>query len=213
MTRGAPSKLLFIAPVLRLVPVLLLVVSTGVVGRAQEAPPAQVAPCAACHSTDPNSRARVQVRLTGLSEFYLLKQLKDFRTNRRPSAVMTRVAVSLKKKDLELLATYYAEASPGQGTVSDAAVAARGKTLYEEGNPMTGVPNCVGCHGPDGGDSPKYPRLSGQVATYTAAQLAAFRSGTRTNDRAGVMRTIAAGMTDDEMKAVAEYIAGLPVNR
>jgi cytochrome c553 len=78
---------------------------------------------------------------------------------------------------------------------------------------MTGIPNCMGCHGPDGGDSPKYPRLSGQVAAYTVGQLAAFKNGTRRNDRARVMRTIAAGMTDDEMKALAEGIAGPPVNR
>jgi cytochrome c553 len=115
----------------------------------------------------------------------------------------------LKRGDLGVVAAHCASRKRVPDHVVDAAVAARGKPLYEEGNPANGVPNCVGCHGPSGGDSPLYPRLAGQISSYTIQQMSEFKSGFRTNDRARVMREIASRMTDDEIRAVAEYIAGL----
>ena len=81
--------------------------------------------------------------------------------------------------------------------------------LYEEGNRATGVPGCVGCHLPNGVGNPRYPRLAGQRQTYVVQQLMNFKSGTRSNDRAGVMRAVAGRLTDEEMRGVAEYLAGL----
>ena len=88
-------------------------------------------------------------------------------------------------------------------------LAARGKVLYEEGNRVTGVPGCIGCHLPDGVGSQRYPRLAGQRQAYIVQQLTAFKSGTRSNDRARVMRLVAGRLTDEEIRAVAEYVAGL----
>ena len=88
-------------------------------------------------------------------------------------------------------------------------LAARGKVLYEEGNRATGVPGCIGCHLPEGEGSQRYPRLAGQRQAYTVQQLMDFKSGTRSNDRARVMRFVAGRLTDEEMRAVAEYLAGL----
>ena len=66
------------------------------------------------------------------------------------------------------------------------------------------------CHGATGAGLPaQYPRLAGQYADYTEAQLKAFRSGERANDPAKMMRTIAAKMSDADIAAVADYIAGL----
>ena len=87
--------------------------------------------------------------------------------------------------------------------------ATRGKALYEEGNRATGVPACVGCHQANGAGHEKYPRLAGQRQAYTVQQLTEFKSGARSNDRAHVMRAVAARLTDNEIKAVAEYLAGL----
>ena len=84
-----------------------------------------------------------------------------------------------------------------------------GKVLYEEGNRATGVPGCVGCHLPNGVGYQRYPRLAGQRQAYVVQQLTDFKSGARSNDRAHVMRAVAGRLTDEEMRAVAEYVAGL----
>ena len=71
-----------------------------------------------------------------------------------------------------------------------------------------GVPACSGCHSPNGAGIPaQYPRLAGQHAEYTEAQLVAFRGGARANS--AQMTTIAGKMNDKEIKAVSDYIAGL----
>ncbi len=70
------------------------------------------------------------------------------------------------------------------------------------------MPACAGCHSPNGAGIPaQYPRVGGQHADYTEAQLLAFRSGARGNN--AQMMTIAAKMSDKEIKAVADYMAGL----
>ena len=72
------------------------------------------------------------------------------------------------------------------------------------------MPACAGCHGPDGSGIPaQYPRLAGQFSEYIKAQLKLFQGGQRANDQNGMMRGVAARMTEKEMKAVAEYAAGL----
>jgi len=72
------------------------------------------------------------------------------------------------------------------------------------------LPACAGCHGPTGAGLPaQFPRVSGQHAEYTEAQLKAFRSGERANDANRMMRAVAAKLSDAEIKAVSDYIAGL----
>jgi cytochrome c553 len=73
-----------------------------------------------------------------------------------------------------------------------------------------GVAACTSCHGPNGAGIPaQYPRVAGQHAEYLSTQLMAFRSGERANDPNKMMRTLAAKLSDTEIKAVSEYIAGL----
>jgi len=96
------------------------------------------------------------------------------------------------------------------GAAKDKDLVAQGQKIYKGGNASSGVPACAACHGPAGAGIPvQFPRLGGQHADYVLAQLKTFRSGERANDGGKMMRTIAAKMTDQEMKAVAEYIAGL----
>jgi cytochrome c553 len=83
-----------------------------------------------------------------------------------------------------------------------------GKQIYRGGIAEKHVPACASCHGAAGAGVPvQYPRLGGQHQEYTVAQLTAFRTGGRKNSPQ--MDTIAKRMSDDEMKAVADYIAGL----
>jgi cytochrome c553 len=107
------------------------------------------------------------------------------------------------------MARHFASQTPARGTVQNPQLATAGKALYEEGNRATGVPGCVGCHLPDGAGHERYPRLAGQSPAYIVQQLVEFKSGARINDPAHVMRAVAGRLTDEEIKAVAEYLAGL----
>ena len=87
---------------------------------------------------------------------------------------------------------------------------ALGQQLWRQGDFKKGIPACAGCHGPAGAGLPaQYPALAGQLPEYTEDQLKKFRSGERANDPEKMMRMIADKMSDQQIKAVAEYAAGL----
>jgi cytochrome c553 len=165
--------------------------------------------CAACHGADGNSVAPTFPRLAGLQAEYIAKQLADFRAGRRKSDVMAPLVANLDAGDMPALGAFYAAKKPTPGAVQDQKLAAQGKALFDDGNTATGVPACGGCHLPDGSGNERYPRLAGQFATYTSQQILAFKTGARTNDKGRVMRAVAERMTEAEIAAVAEYLAGL----
>ena len=148
-------------------------------------------------------------KLDGQHAAYLDKQLREYKSGKRKSAIMAPLIAALKKQQIAAMAAHFASQTPLRGAVENPELAARGKVLYEEGNRATGVPACVGCHLPNGVGHQRYPRLAGQRQAYIVQQLAEFKSGARSNDRAHVMRALAARLTDEETRAVAEYLAGL----
>lgn len=171
--------------------------------------------CVACHSTDGNSVAPANPKIAGQFPEYLHKQLVNFKPQagkkaERENAVMTGMVANLSPDDMKNLAAFYASQKLKPAAAKDKALAAAGQKLWRGGNAATGVPACAGCHGPDGAGMPsQYPRLAGQYAEYIEAQLKLFQGGQRANDTNGMMRGVAARMTEKEMKAVAEYAAGL----
>lgn len=165
--------------------------------------------CAACHGADGNSVVPQNPRLAGLDEEYLERQLEDFKSGARPSAVMAAIVASLDSKVIDDLAHHYSEQKPAKGPPVDAKLAAQGKAIYDEGIVGNAVPACSGCHNDDGSGTEKYPRLAGQHPAYVADQMQRFRSGERANDTKSVMRAVAKRMSDGEIKAVAEYVATL----
>lgn len=165
--------------------------------------------CAACHGADGNGPVPAFPRLAGLQREYIAKQLADYMNGRRRSEVMGPVVADLTAADVEPLAAHYSAQKPASGTVEDRALAETGRKIFVDGNPDTGVPACMGCHLEGGRGNPRFPRLAGQHREYTLQQMQQFHSGTRTNDRGRVMRALAERMSEAEMKAVAEYIAGL----
>ena len=171
--------------------------------------------CAACHAADGNSVAPANPKIAGQIPEYLSKQLADFKAQGgkkpvRESAIMTPMVANLSAADMKNLAAFYAGQQIKPAAATDKGLAALGQKLWRGGNPATGVPACAGCHGPSGAGIPaQYPRLSGQFAEYVAAQLKLFRDGARANDPNGMMRGVAARMTEREIRAVAEYAAGL----
>lgn len=171
--------------------------------------------CAACHAADGNSVAPANPKLAGQIPEYLHKQLANFKAQggrkaERIDPIMGGMVAGLSDGDMRNVAAYYAaqKLQPAKATSKD--LAAAGQKLWRGGNAATGVPACAGCHGPAGAGVPsQYPRLSGQYAAYVETQLKQFRAGTRANDPNGMMRGVAARMSDQEIKAAAEYVAGL----
>jgi len=171
--------------------------------------------CAACHGTDGNSLISANPTLAGQSYDYLLKQMTNFKAvdgqpALRANAVMSGMIAPYDLGQMRDLAAYFAAQTAKPGAAKNEATIKLGQTIYRRGIADKGLPSCASCHGPTGAGIPaQYPRVSGQHADYAEAQLKAFRDGTRANDPAKIMRTIALKMTDPEIKAVADYMAGL----
>jgi len=169
------------------------------------------ATCAACHGADGNSVNPDWPKIAGQGSAYLEKQLHDFRADKRTDPTMTAMAKGIQSDaDIADLVAYFSSQKMKPGSANKDKLAA-GEALYRGGNLTSGVAACTGCHGPSGKGNPaaKFPRLSGQHAKYVVKQLKVFKSGARNNDSGKMMRNIAVKMTDAEMEAVAEYIAGL----
>ncbi|MEN6584683.1 MAG: c-type cytochrome [Sulfuricella sp.] len=166
--------------------------------------------CVACHAADGNSVVPANPKLAGQIPEYIAKQLTDFKSGARKNPIMFGMAAALSPEDMKNLGAFFGEKKAAPGSAKDPALAAAGQKLFKGGNQSSGVPACAACHGPSGAGIPaQFPRLAGQHADYILAQLTTFRSGERANDGAKMMRVIASKMTDQEMKAVSEYISGL----
>lgn len=171
--------------------------------------------CVACHNVDGNSTIPANPILAGQGPDYLLKQLTEFKAVDgkpavRSNPIMAGMAAPLSTEDMKGLALYFSQQKPKPAAATDVKLVATGQTLWRKGDFERGIPACAGCHGPAGAGVPaQYPRLSGQHAEYTETQLKNFRSEERSNDPEKMMRTIADKLSDKQIKAVADYIAGL----
>ena len=198
-----------------------LLLTLGVTGVAQAAGTALVgdaaagqaktAVCGACHGPDGNSMAPNFPKLAGQGDKYLLKQLHEIKDGKRQVLEMTGLLTNLSDQDLADIAAYYSSQKNSVGA-ADPALVERGQALFRGGDVEKGLPSCTGCHSPDGqGNAPAgFPHLGGQHASYIEKQLTDFREGDRTNDGdAMTMRTIAAKLSNKDIKALAQYIQGL----
>ena len=171
--------------------------------------------CVACHGTDGNSPLAANPKLAGQHPEYLFKQMKNFKAAdgkqpERVNAIMNGMIAAYDDGQMRDLAVYFAgqtlkgEAAKNRETIE------LGQKLFRAGDQSKGLPACAGCHGPTGAGIPaQYPRIGGQYPEYLEAQLKTFREGSRANDANKMMRMIALKMTDAEIKAVTDYIAGL----
>jgi cbb3-type cytochrome c oxidase subunit III len=194
--------------------VAMLVLSLGLVNVAAAGDPAagqgKAAVCAGCHGADGNSAVPTFPKLAAQGDRYLAKQIHDIKSGSRVVVEMTGLTDNLSEQDIGDLAAYYASQSSSTGAV-DPALLESGEALFKAGNSAKGIPSCIGCHGPAGKGvaAAGFPRLAGQHGDYIAGQLTKFRSGDRMNDDSAMMRSIAANLSDAEIKAVSSYISGL----
>ena len=171
--------------------------------------------CIACHGADGNSAVATNPNLAGQIPEYLHKQLSNFKAVGdkpavRNSPIMGGMAAMLSEEDMKSLSVYFSQQKLKPSAAKDPVLVAEGQKIWRMGDFNKGVPACAGCHGAAGAGLPaQYPALSGQYAEYTEDQLKKFRLDERANDQEKVMRTIAAKLSDRQIKAVAEYAAGL----
>jgi cytochrome c553 len=164
--------------------------------------------CAACHGADGNSGAPANPKLARQHPEYIVKQLQEFKSGKRPSPIMQGFAAQLTDADMKNIAAFVGSQKAKPGFAKDKELVALGEKIYRGGDVGRGIAACAGCHSPNGAGIPaQYPRLSGQHADYTSSQLVAFRDGVRKNSPQ--MSQIAAKLNDREIRAVSDYVAGL----
>jgi len=163
--------------------------------------------CVACHGADGNSVVPTNPVLAGQHADYIAAQLAAFKSGARPSPVMQAMAAGLSPEDMHNVAGWFESQKPAPHFAHDKALVARGEQVWRGGVKATDVPACAGCHGAAGHGIPaQFPRLAGQYPDLSLGWLKAFAAGTRPNP---VMGQIAAKLSENDMKAVAEYISGL----
>jgi cytochrome c553 len=171
--------------------------------------------CAACHNPDGNSTVAANPKLAGQNADYLFKQMMNFKSvdgkqPERVNAVMNGMIAPFNEEQMRDLAAYFSSQKQKGEVAKNRDTIELGQKLYRAGNMGKGLPACAACHGPTGAGIPaQYPRVGGQFADYIEAQLKAFRDESRANDPNKMMRMVAIKMTDVEIKAVSDYIAGL----
>jgi cytochrome c553 len=164
--------------------------------------------CAACHGADGNSAIPANPKLAQQHPEYLVKQLTEFKNGKRPSPIMQPMAAQLSDADVRNIAFWAGSQKAKTGFAKDKELVSLGEKIYRGGILEKQVAACAGCHSPNGAGIPaQFPRLAGQHADYTYTQLVNFQSGARKNSPQ--MADIATRLSDREMKAVADYIAGL----
>ena len=172
--------------------------------------------CIACHGPNGNSVVPANPSIAGQPAEYITLQLAHFKSGLRVNPVMQGMAATLQPDDMKAIGIYYSQQKPNGQAAKDATLVAAGQKLFRGGDAATGVPACAACHAPNGaGVGKNYPRLAGQHADSTYTQLKAFKAGERGADKDGkdtngtIMVTVAARMSDAQMKAIAEYASGL----
>jgi cytochrome c553 len=164
--------------------------------------------CAACHGQEGNSGTPAYPKLAQQHPQYLVKQLQEFKSDKRANPIMKGFASTLADEDMKNIAFWLGSKKAKPGGAKEKELVTLGERIYRGGIADRNIPACAGCHSPNGAGIPaQYPRLSGQHADYAVAQLTAFRDGVRKNSLQ--MTQVAAKLNDKEIKAVADYIAGL----
>ncbi len=196
--------------VLMLGPLLALTCGVSLAAADRDAKQIVTTVCAACHTESGNSQVPLFPKLAGASPDYLVKQLKDVQSGARKSEIMAPIAAELTNVEIQSLAQYFSAQKRTPAMVAKPALIEEGRVIFTEGNKEAGVPACAGCHLPNGGGAPRFPMIAAQHADYVLQQLRAFHNGTRQNDLGKVMRTVVSRLTDEEMVAVAQYVASMP---
>lgn len=165
--------------------------------------------CATCHGAEGHASSPIFPSLAGQNREYLVKQMQDFKSQKRASETMAPQVADLSEATIAALADFFAAKKARTHRVGDADLIPVGRYIYTKGNSWSGVPACASCHGENAAGSASLPRLAGQNARYLLAQLKDFNQRTRSNDNEA-MHLVASRLTELEAKAVSDYLSQLP---
>jgi cytochrome c553 len=194
-----------------LLTVVMGFISSPITTHAASKRPDIIQTCVACHGPRGISADPQWPNLAGQHASYLRKQLRDYKAGKyRDTAMMSGIAAGLSYQEIDLIATYYAKLTRGEGA-TPLKYRALGERLYRGGDFAKGITACIACHGPKGTGNAEagFPVVAGQRAEYTIQQLQAFKSKSRRNDLNQIMQDICARMSPEDMVAVAYYMQGL----
>ena len=167
-----------------------------------------ITPCVTCHGDAGNAVQAGTPKLASQHAAYIVKQLANFKSGERDNAIMKGMAQNLSDEDMRNIGAYLSTQTLKPAAATSKDTVELGKKIFRGGIKEKNVPACNGCHGPAGAGIPaQFARIGGQNEDYLEAQLKGFASDTRKNN--AIMQTIASRMTDKEIKAVADYVAGL----
>ena len=189
----------------------MVMTSVSVAGDAA-AGKAKSAACGGCHGFDGNSPIAMYPKIAGQNEAYIVKQIQDYKADKtRKNEIMKGMAASLSDADAADIGAYFQAQNVSAAATFDESKIAAGREIYKGGDMQKGIPACQACHGPNGSGTAGigYPAVGGQYVDYNLAQLKAFKSGARSNDDKRMMRDIVAKMSEEDMIAVANYMASL----
>ncbi len=165
--------------------------------------------CSNCHGLDGNSVNPNFPKLAQQQKDYFVDEMKEFKSHDRydPAGYeyMWGLSRSLTDKQVDELASYFAEQKNIPERPSNAQQEAEGKLIFNLGVPDKNIPPCMVCHGAEAAGLGGFPRLAGQHADYLMKQLLVFQ---RTDERAQgeVMKNIAHELTPDNIRNVAAYL-------
>jgi len=164
--------------------------------------------CEACHGQGGQGNNAMFPKLSGQNANYLVQQMFNFKSGARRSSVMEPQLADLSGDDIVQLARYFSNRALKPAPAIDNQLGAQGRAIYMQGNPTSGVAACYVCHGPTARGGQMLPRLAGQHADYLELQLRRFIERSRTTDQT-LMHSVASKMTDEEIRAVSAFLAGL----
>jgi len=193
---------------LLIISLLFLAANNTVFAADASAGKTKAATCIACHGVDGNSFNPEWPSLAGQDAGYLAKQIRNFKSGERTNDLMAPMVAPLTDADIDDISAHFASQTLAEATTKEEYVAL-GAKIYTGGT--NGVTACTACHGPTGTGLPAagFPQVSGQKIQYVINQLNNFKSGTRSNDANGMMRDISAAMNEEQIVAIANYLAGL----
>jgi cytochrome c553 len=162
--------------------------------------------CSMCHGARGTASAGTDApHLAGQPPASTYKQLRDFKSGHRPSAVMQPLATNLSDQDMHDLAAFYSQQTR-ETLIRHAALRPEVPRLVSNGSPMRNIGACASCHSP-GVARAATPVLDGLPEAYLRQQLNAFRSGRRANDINRQMRNAAHQLSESEVEILVKYYA------
>ncbi len=189
---------------MRLLLLALLVLLLPHVASAQDAAAGKsiAVVCSACHGPEGNATIPQNPILAGQTARYIYLQLRDFKEGRRTDPQMSLMAKNLSKKDMLDLGAYYSSQKPsGQNSKGDTSLVDKGKSVAD-------AALCTMCHLGGFSGQNEIPKTGGQNFEYVLKQLQDFKAKRRTND-AGNMTAVLRTIADEDLKALAAYVASL----